>query len=592
MKYEIINSDLNDQFQSHSLDILSVIFQNRGISSQEIPHYLSNLTENDTYPDTLLDNLTNAAQIIISHIKNEDAMFIQVDCDADGYCSAALFINYLYKLFPTYTTNKIIYALHKNKVHGLELDKIPENIKLVVIPDASSNEYEKHKQLQKQGIDVVILDHHEADQVSPYACVVNNQLCDYPNKALCGAAIVYKLCHYIDSKLQQHIAEELMDLVAVALVADMMSLTAIETVYYIRQGLQNIMNPFLVKMVEAQEFSITKHGQLDPFSVGFYIAPLINAVTRMGTPEEQFLIFESMLDFKGNEEIPSKKRGAAGELVTRAEEAVRVARNVKSHQDTERDAKLEEIKKIIEAQELPQKNKILIVQLEKTMDFNNNLTGLIANQLRAIYQQPIMLLHPVEREDGNIEWMGSARGYEYSPIRDFKKFLSDSNLVDGAEGHPNAFGVWLQSDNIDKLNSYANDYLSNITTEPIYRVDICFKGDNWDGGSIIEVAQNNDKWGKDLDEPYIAINHLPITPSSIQLLSKDKHPTIKITLSNGVSIMKFKSSEEEFNQLYSSCEIKYITLVGKCNKNEYYNKITPQIFIEDYEIEPEIEYYF
>lgn len=75
---------------------------------------------------------------------------------------------------------------------------IPEGTTLVIAPDSSSNDYDIHKKLMEKGIDVLVIDHHEADRISEYACVVNNQLCDYPTKSLSGVGMVYKVCQYLD----------------------------------------------------------------------------------------------------------------------------------------------------------------------------------------------------------------------------------------------------------------------------------------------------------------------------------------------------------------------------------------------------------
>lgn len=129
----------------------------------------------------------------MKHILDSKAhIALIVDSDADGYLSSALVLNYVYARWPS-AIDKFTWLLHDRKIHGIEVDKLPKETTLVLVPDASSNEYETHKALKEQGIDVVCLDHHHADKVSEYACVVNNQLCDYPTKSLCGCAIVYKL---------------------------------------------------------------------------------------------------------------------------------------------------------------------------------------------------------------------------------------------------------------------------------------------------------------------------------------------------------------------------------------------------------------
>lgn len=166
--------------------------------------------------------------------------------------------------------------------------------------------------LWKRGIDVLILDHHESDMsVAEFACRINNQTCDYPNKTLSGVGIVYKFCQYLDFLIdEKHLADNFLDLVAVGMVADVMQLTEYETRELITEGVNNIQNPFLKAFVDKQSYSLK--GAVTPFGISFYIAPYINAVIRVGSPEEKLLLFESMLHFKAYEQIPSTKRGCKG----------------------------------------------------------------------------------------------------------------------------------------------------------------------------------------------------------------------------------------------------------------------------------------
>ena len=160
--------------------------------------------------------------MLIRHISQEDKTFIQIDSDADGYTSSSLLINYLNSLFPGYAQNNISYRVHEGKQHGLILETIPEDVKLVIAPDSSSNDYEVHQQLRERGVDVLVIDHHEAEKISEYACIINNQLCDYPTKSLSGVGMVYKFCSYIDSLLNIDNANQFIDLVALGLIADVM----------------------------------------------------------------------------------------------------------------------------------------------------------------------------------------------------------------------------------------------------------------------------------------------------------------------------------------------------------------------------------
>ena len=143
-------------------------------------------------------------------------------------------MNYIHARFPS-AVEKISYGFHEGKVHGIKLDEIPAGTTLVIAPDSSSNDYTEHETLQQRGIDVVVLDHHQAEKVSEYACVVNNQLCDYPTKSLSGVGIVYKLCQYLDMICGgTPCADDYLDIVALGLVGDMMDARDMETHYLIQ----------------------------------------------------------------------------------------------------------------------------------------------------------------------------------------------------------------------------------------------------------------------------------------------------------------------------------------------------------------------
>ena len=261
----------------------------------DISHYL-NTTDNDILDPSTIKNIKAGAEMLIKHLAKNNDILIQVDPDADGFTSAAVLINYLYHYYPAFVINHVFYRLQNGKEHGIIPSTITDNIKLVIAPDSSSNSYEECEELANRNIDVLIIDHHEADKENKFACVINNQLCDYPTKTLSGVGMVYKFCSYLDSLLEQNYANELLDMVALGMVADMMPLTDFETVQLIRKGVKNIKNPFFEHMVEKQSFSLK--GEVTPFGIAFYIAPYINATIRMGDTDEKLILFESMLNLK------------------------------------------------------------------------------------------------------------------------------------------------------------------------------------------------------------------------------------------------------------------------------------------------------
>ena len=563
------------------------VLVNRGIPYDQINHYL-NTTDNDILDPRLIPHLDEGAKMLIKHISQNDKVLIQVDSDCDGYTSAALLMNYLYCLFPSFVNNNISYRVHMGKQHGIIPDTIPEDVKLVIAPDSSSNDYEAHEYLNLSGVDVLVIDHHEADHISEYACIINNQLCDYPTKSLSGVAMVWKFCCYIDMLLKTDHAQKFLDLVALGLVADMMDVRDFETRRLIDKGLQQIRNPYFRGAIDKDQFHFT--NEITPIGVAFYIAPLINATTRVGTQEEKLMLFESMLDFRGYELVPSTKRGCKGQAETRVEQACRNCTNIKSRQTKIRDNSLEKIEQIIVNQNLLS-NKILIVQLDDLIT-DRNLTGLIANQLMSEYQRPVLILNKIENEDGTITWEGSGRGYDKSRLKDFRGFLENNKYVMYAEGHANAFGIGIRDKDISAFITSTNSALDGFDFTPIYNVDFIYKSDELTPDEVIDIAGMKSLWGQGVEEAEIAVEGIKVHKDNIRILSPDKNPTLKIMLPNGINFMKFRSSEEEYNKLYSELGYVTINIVGECERNIWNNKISPQVMIKDYEIVDRANYYF
>ena len=558
------------------------VLANRGISPENVEHYL-HTTDADILNPNMIMNMREGAAMLVTHISQNDKVLVQIDSDCDGYTSAAALINYLNCLFPGFVQNNLYYRIHTGKQHGILLETIPDDVKLVIAPDSSSNDYEQHQQLKLKGVDVLVIDHHEADQISEHACVINNQLCEYPTKSLSGVGMVYKFCSYIDELLNVDYADQFLDLVSLGMVADMMDLRDYETRHLITRGLENIRNPYFKGMVDKQSYSL-KDG-ISPIGVAFYIAPYVNATIRMGTQEEKLMLFESMLDYRGYELVPSTKRGCKGQQETRVEQACRNCTNIKNRQTKARDAALENIERIIKEKNLLE-NKILAIKLD-TFAADRNLTGLIANQLMAKYQRPVLLLN--KTADG---WEGSGRGYDKSKFDNLREFLKESGMIMYAEGHANALGVGITDEEFKAFIEYSNRELAEFDFTPCYKVDFIFSGSDFRGMDIVEIAELKSLWGQGVDEPLVAIEHINVYAGNVVLMSPDKSPTLKITLPNGTSLIKFKSSQEEYDKLRSETGCITINVVGKCERNVWNGTVTPQIIIEDYEIVGEQKYYF
>jgi len=583
MRYKLIK-DIDPSYSP-----IQQVLTNRGINFNEIHHYLNTTDKDIANAEMFGSNVMKlAAAALIQAIQNDEKTLVLVDCDCDGYTSAAIMINYLYDLFPSFVKNHLKYYLHEDKTHGLSdcIDYIESNdFKLIIIPDAASNDYEYHHKLMEEGRKIIILDHHEAPYVSPDAIVINNQLSDYPNKQLSGAGVVWQFCRYLDKLLGINKAEEYIDLAALGNCGDMMSLKSIETKHIITKGFrdENIKNPFIYGMADKNSYSLG--GKITPIGAAFYIVPFVNSMVRSGTLEEKELLFKSMLKSEAFETILSNKRGhKLGETERLIDQALRTATNVKNRQTRAQDAGMELVEKQIEEFNLME-HKILLFLLEPGQ-IDTNIAGLIANKIMAKYQRPVLML-----TKHNGIYAGSARGYSKSGIENFKDICQETGLVEYAEGHQNAFGLGIKPENVSKFIELTDEALKDLQSEPLYYVDYIFKGVDVKAETILDIANLSDLWGQDVDESLIVVENLKITKENLTLMSPDKKPTLKITLPNKLSLIKFGSSQEEYQKLLTDGYVE-INVVGRCNANEWMGNITPQLLIEDYEIIGQSKYNF
>lgn len=564
----------------NKLSARSQILLNRGLPPESLDSYINSTFEDNVYPPELLgiDKLECGRQMLIRHIEREDDIFVVVDSDADGFTASATFINYINKAYPN---AHIVYYIHDGKEHGLNdcIDKAL-NFNMVVLPDASSNDYDCHKLLKENGADVLVLDHHEAEKESEYACVINNQLCNYPNKALSGVGVVWQFCRYLDKCNNTDYANQFLDLVATGLMADMMSLLSIETKTLIFEGYKekNIKNPFIYKMILKNNFSLNKSDYapskrnglfITPMGAAFFISPFINAIVRSGEPDEKEIIFKSMLYEEAFEEIPSTKRGHKfGEVEQVVDQALRVCTNVKNRQTKSIDAGTARLNQLIQSQSLLENN-VLLFLLEKG-EVNKNIAGLMATKLVNQYQRPVCILTKTD----DFKYAGSARSY--GDI-DFKEMCRAAG-ADYAEGHAGAFGLCVDVNNISSFLQYLNSALEGLISEPAYKVDYIWEYNNIDAEKVLEIADLNDYWGKDLERSLVYIKNIPVNENTFKVMRSN---TLKYELPQA-SIVQFGGTDEEIEKFSSGRRT--INTVCKCNKNEWNGQISPQFILVDYEV--------
>lgn len=524
-----------------------------------------------------LENIQEGYDLLLDNVGPNHRIGIIVDSDVDGFTSAAIMQLYIKKLWPD---TKIDYFLHSGKQHGLEdhidnlLNDTP-HYDLIICPDSASNDYEYCEALKNIGTPVLVLDHHEVDQeISDNAVVINNQISSkYANKELTGAGVAWQFCRYIDSINGTNYADEFIDLAALGVDGDMGSVLSLENRYIMKHGFANVKNFFFQTLLDKQSYSMG--GKVNPISVAFYIVPMINAMIRVGGDAEKEHLYRAFVE--GEEKIISKKRGAMnGTLEYIAVESARECGNAKTRQNTTIEKAIEQLEVKIFKHDLLE-NKILFIRLDDE-DFPPELNGLVAMKLSSKYKKPTIIGRL--GRDGNIK--GSIRGLSNCALVDFKAFLTASGLFEYVQGHANAAGQCIPAENLDALHEYANRELANIDFgEDVYDVNFMRTAADKDVTNIIfDVGVHEDVWGTQNPEPRIFVSDINFSLSDIQVMGKNKD-TLKIE-KFGVSYMKFHA-KDLIEELKQHNQIK-MNIVGKANVNEYFGNVTPQIFIESYEV--------
>lgn len=456
MKYELIVNEYNMYFENYAYKVL----RNKGIKN---PQEFLNLNDDRLNDYNLLAGIENAAKKLLESIENSCKIGIIQDQDSDGLCSASMLYSYLKKNFVSIDLHPIFHR--KAKTHGLSGDlSIPEDVQVLIIPDASSNDIEQCKELYEKGISIIILDHHQIEKENPYAIVVNPYLNDYSNKFLSGGAVTFKFMQCLDSHILTNESDYYLDLVALSLISDSMDISEYENKRLVDKGIAKINNKAFKALVEKQDYSI--RGIVSPMTIAFYITPLINAIVRSGSQEEKEMMFRAFCEI--DEFFPYKKR--SGEIIQESiyDRVARLATNAKAKQNREIDNTLSKLIPQIE-QYGWNKNKIMFVNAE---GIDTAFTGLIAMKLSSKYNKPCFLIRETDWKQGYM--MGSARNFDGSPIDDLKAFVLDTGLFESAQGHPGAFGISLETSKIRDIIAKTNEILADVDFERIWKLDFIF----------------------------------------------------------------------------------------------------------------------
>jgi single-stranded-DNA-specific exonuclease len=500
LKYQLRTKNYNNETVELALHDLLI---DRGIK-----HPLEWLQPNYSYEHSpmLFKEMRKGIEMLKSAISNSEAsIMVVVDSDLDGYTSGAIILNLL-KLIQR--GQDINFVLHPNKEHGIVLEDIPDDVDLLIVPDAGSSQKAEHLKLLENGTKVIILDHHEMVNDMDYGqyqdniVIINSQEEDYPNHALSGAGVALKFAQAYCERYGVPFPNKLYALAACGIVADVMDIGELENKQIVMTGLKYLREHlFLYQLIKD-----THYNNEDPEptikDIGWVIGPNINAIIRLGTQEQKNMIFKSLVSPMLL--VPSSKRGEEDQDVPVYQEAVRLCKNAKKRQTTAVDRSI----RIIESELQIKDTDRAIVYVDENQELTFELSGLIANKLLSQYNRPVILLRHFRQ--GNVdELRGSARGKSVEGLDNLKDTLSGITGVQKAEGHAFAFGVGVDKDMLSEFRQHLNLALSSVDFNVnLYMVDLIAKYNELNI-PMAEVTAREDIWGHGVDKPVALLTDIP-----------------------------------------------------------------------------------
>lgn len=431
LKWIVRNNDNSTEISKLAQEInvsepIARILYNRGVTDFESARRFFRADVDELNDPFLFNQMELAADRIIHALKNDEKIMIYGDYDVDGITSVSLMIRVLrdeLKCDPLYYIPD-----RQAEGYGISLvginDAQGKDVSLIISVDCGITALEEIEAANAAGIDVIIVDHHEAGPELPKAYAILDPKCEnenYPFKELAGVGVVYKLLQglFARMKLNDKVLKNYTDFVALGSAADIVPLID-ENRILVRAGLKEITNQ---KKNTGLQALITSAGLKDKAigtgQIVFMVAPRINAVGRMGDASRAVHLLTT------DNEQQAKNIAAILESENRTRKAI--------DEQTFTDA-LDVIEKNFE----PEKVSAFVLSAE---GWHSGVIGIVASRIVEKYYRPTVL---IAVEDG--VGKGSARSIPGFDLYEALKECQD--LMIGFGGHKYAAGLTIKAENI------------------------------------------------------------------------------------------------------------------------------------------------
>lgn len=320
--------------------LVSELLAKRGIVDTET--FLNPQWERDIHDPFLLTDMDRAVGRILAALRGNEKIAIYADYDCDGVPGAALLSDFFGKIG---YKNIEVYIPHRDRegygMHESALKTLSESgVSLIITVDVGTVAVEPIAYANTLGMEVIVTDHHDLQEILPNCvAVINPKRASYPFPHLCGAGTAYKLVQalFIEGRKQaipEFLAvplgweKWLLDLVAIATVADMVSLIGENRalVYFGLMVLRKSPRKGLRALLLALNI---RQSELTEDDIGFSIAPRVNAASRMGEPETAFRLLTTQGATEAEhlarhlEELNTKRKSTVAAMVKEAKKRLK-----------------------------------------------------------------------------------------------------------------------------------------------------------------------------------------------------------------------------------------------------------------------------
>lgn len=433
-------------------DLAARLLYSRGITDPDDAHRLLYPKLEDLSDPLLLPDVKQGVERTIEAIQKQEKICLYGDYDADGVTSVAIVNNYLRQV----GVNPDVYIPERHEGYGLNLRAI-RNIKekgvtLIICLDCGSSNVEEVDSAKNQGMDVVIIDHHEPPDTLPSpVALINPKRADsrFPTRELaaCGVAFFFTLAlrRIMSNRglLGRHInLKKELDLVAIGSVGDMVPLVNDNRIL-VKFGMETMRKRPRTWLKAFFTERVIYRGIIDEYTLNFIIVPRINAAGRVADPRHALAFLTAENDMSA--------RAMLAELNETNRRRQRIEEEI-----------VREITDSLVNEDLDARKSIVLFN----KDWHLGVIGIVAQKVVERFGKPSIILTRV----GDY-LKGSGRGGDGIDLYDTVASLSTLLLKYG--GHKYACGIALTEENLDPfVKAFEESIKSSITPrERGYKVD-------------------------------------------------------------------------------------------------------------------------